>query len=811
MQIIGSNDISVLRIKVTFDISNPLPQVLLENLSQGNDLASCSYWFVVKSPTGTIIHEGTELSPDITGIWSSDVLNDAWPRPFSQIEFSGAPYTFQAFVKDGDGNIYEGDIQAATICRPNGNTPKSKNTYGLSECEVRVKCQEAGVYFQDVTNHSYQGLDGTIGASVLKLVYPIDETGNVPTPFTADHFSVVQVPITYSSDNYQFQATSVYDYDMGDDTHILIRYQSFNPKNGSPAVRFAVFCNIDLEPLVCEYTKFIQKLESGDCADAEDAHQKLVLMNSKMVLIFMGMDQPLTGIDVPALIEEVQAIGGFTCDCCNAATGIIPTSASVIDGYTFQVVSVCGDISGTVNKNGNLIQFLLQDKSYVFKMCDVSPASTTAFSIGSELNGCQKTYCLAVDVNQFGYDLATAIAADANLLNIWQALIGAGSSGQIIVDGGCVFSSGTACDYTLNLSNIPVNTTFALLTSMKVGNTVYALNYSFNLTNLPGLQTYLNSLGLGTFTVTNPSGQNVTITSLNNTNDIQSLTYKIAGVTYLASLAKSCTGYTPISVQQAIQNLITYLCDLDDTQVQTSDNYTICYIDPADGVSKTQTINGGEALATFITALLTRGCQTIEYIESLNAPDCDGMKKIFPTSVQPMQSNDFMFGLKAGECARILPKELFLAQLIAGYSDPAIVAAFCNMVQLCAGLLPCANYDTFSVSVEPFDADCPQVIRVGLVGDAPITITSCTWANAPVGSQTIVVEYADASTPFPFVWVVAGSSTVTSIGINGTLDTPILLSGAIPGSSYYVRAYNACQSPASYSAIQGPFTAQSPP
>lgn len=810
MEIIGSNDITLLRILATFDISNPSPQVLLENLSEGNDLASCIYWFIVKSPTGTYIHQGSETDPDETGNWTDDVLNDPWPKPFNQIEWSGAPYTFQAYVKDGDGNIYAGDVQTATICRPDGNTPQLKNTYGLAECEVQVKCQEAGVFFQDITNHSYQGLDGTIGSSILRVVYPIDETGNVPAPFVADHFSVVQVPVTYSSDNYQFQSSSVYDYDMGNYTHIRIRYQSFNPKNGSPAVRFAVFCNIDLEPLVCEYTKFIASLESGGCGDAETAHQKLVLMNSKMVLIFIGIQQPLTGIDVPGLIEEVKAIGGFTCECCNAATGIIPTSASVIDGYTFQVVSVCGDISGTVNKTGNLIQFLLQDKSYVFRMCDLSPATTTAFVITPSIEGCQKTYCMTVDVNQFGYDLATAIAADANLLNIWQALIGSGGgNAPIVVDGGCVFSSGTSCNYTLNLSAIPVNTTYALLTGIKVGNTVYSLNYSFNLTNLPGLQTYLNSLGFGTFSVTNPSGQIVSISSVNNTNDIQSLTYKISGTTYLADLAKDCTGYTPISTAQAIQNLITYLCALDDTEIVTSEDYTICYIDPADGVSKTQVITSESAMATFITALLARGCQTIEYVSTLVTPNCKGMKDLFPASVAPMQPSDYFFGLKSGSCARILPKEAFLAMLQAGYTEPAIVNALCAIVALCSGGIPCTSYDEFSVVVEPFDEDCPQIIRVGLSSSAPLIISSLSWANAPVDPQTVTVEYALQASPL--VWITAGSSTVTSTGISGILDTPIVLSAAIPGEYYYVRAYNTCASPPSYSTMQGPFLAGTPP
>jgi hypothetical protein len=796
MVINGSADIFTLVIDVIWDISNPLPQILLTNLSTGPNLAGCTYWFVATSPTGTYIHQGSETTPDKIGIWTSASLNDAWPRPFSQIEYSGAPYLFTSYVKDSAGNIYTGDTQAATICRPQGNTPTSKNTYGLATAYVQVNCPEAGVFFQDTTNHSYQGQDGVIGSSVLRVVYPIDETGTIPAPFVADHFSVVQVPITYSSDNYQFLSSSIYDYDQGNNTTIRIKYQSFNQKNGSPAVRFPVLCNIDLCPLVCEYTKFITKLEAGSCADSEQAHQDLVLMNSKMALIMIGIKEPLCGIDVPTLIEEVKTIGGFTCDCCNAATGIIPTNASIIAGYTFQIVPICGNITGEVVQNGNLIQFELQDISYVFKICDSSPSQTTAFSVEPSQTGCQKTYCLSIDVTQFGYDLGNAIKDNADLLNFWQTIIGTGSgTPNLIVDGGCIFQSSTACDYTLTLANIPVNTTYALLTAIKVGTINYSLNYSFNLTNLPGLQTYLNALGYGAFTVLNPLGQTVVILSGNNPNDIQSLTYKIAGTTFLATLAKSCTGYIPINANQVVQNIINYICGLDDTQVFTSDGYVICYIDPADGVSKTETVAAGEALTTFITALLSRGCQTIEYIHSLVPQDCDGIKTLFPSSVAIMQANDYFLGTKAGDCARILPAEAFLSMLTIGYFNDDVVNAFCALVDRCRGSFVCTQYSTFSATTDAFDSDCASVVNFSLSGNTPLTVDAVTFANAPAVAQTIFVEY---KLVFDSTWTAGGSSLTDTGSTLGTLLTPVALSSTVAGQFYNIRVYNGCQSPPQY-------------
>jgi len=70
---------------------------------------------------------------------NTQVLTDPWPRPFNQIEFSGATYGFSFYAKDSVGNVYS--IQkSASICRPFGNTPLSKNTYGVADVLLEVKC-----------------------------------------------------------------------------------------------------------------------------------------------------------------------------------------------------------------------------------------------------------------------------------------------------------------------------------------------------------------------------------------------------------------------------------------------------------------------------------------------------------------------------------------------------------------------------------------------------------------------------------------------------------------------------------------------
>lgn len=708
LQITTSPDITFLDYEIIWDIAGTLPLITLNNESAGSGLANMTWWAIIYSPSQTIIHEGSEATPDITGNWSTKVYTDNWPRPFSNIEFSGAPYSLTFYVKDSAGNIYS-LTKTATICRPAGNTQLSKNPYGVATLDLQVKCDQARIFFQDTTNRTYRGLEGTRLTSTLKVVYPIDETGNIPDPFVGANFSTAMVPISYSNDNYQYVQDTVYDYEFDDSVHVRIRYQS-RSKNGTAAIRFAVLCNIDLCPLVCEVTKLIDSIEQGTCADSEEARRKLALINPKLMLAQIGKQEPLCGVDVSKLIEEIKEIGGFTCDCCDAPTGIIPQTASVIDGYTFEIVPVCGDIDGTVTVNGTNIQFELQDKSYVFEVDTDSPQDITAFSVLPEINGCTKTYKLQVDGSVLADELLNIISTDGDLVNLFNAIVlNGGNAFDLTVDGGCVFNSSSTCDYSLTLSNIPINTTFALMSSIKIGSIVNSLSFAFNLTNLAALQTYLNGLGFGTFIVSNPSGQDVLITSAANPNDIQNLIYKISSTSYPAAFEKNCTGYVAIDANEVVQNIINYLCDIDDTQIVTSQEYVINYIDDA-GAEQAITVTEGSPLSDLIAAIINANNENVDNLGATASVTCDSLKEIFTTETLSITGNDFAFITKGGGvCARGSFLDIFGFMLTAGRLNPSIKELFCEFVSDCGAGLSCQPYNYFEVVVTNYDTACAEI------------------------------------------------------------------------------------------------------
>lgn len=711
MIIQNSPDLTFFDFESTWDLAGTLPAIILTNQSAGTGLTNCTWWAICLSPTQTQIHEGTENEPDITGNWSTHTYNDNWPRPMGSIEFSGAPYSVTLYVKDSAGNIYN-LTKTASICRPFGNTNLSKNPYGVASLTLQVKCDQARIFFQDITNHSYQGLDGERITSSLKVMYPMDETGNIPTPFVMSNFSAALVPITYSSDTYQYMQDTVYDYDFGDGTHIKIRFQS-RSKNGASSIRFPVLCNIDLCPLVCEFDKLINSIETGSCANAEEANRKLPIISSKLGLCLLGKQEPLCGINVPKLIEEIKELAGFDCDCCSAPTGIIPQTASIVDGYTFSIVPVCGDITGTVTTIGPNIQFNLQDKSYIFDIDNDSPQNINAFSVVTSTNGCTKTYSLRVDGNQLAYDLAYVILGDGNLMNLWNTIFQGTQNNQLIVDGGCIFQSTSTCDFSFTLSNIPINTTYALLNRIKIGSTNTNLNYIFNLTNLPGLQTYLNGLGYGTFTVTNPSGQTVVITSTANGTDIQSLGYNISNVQYVADYERNCTGFVAIDANQVVQNIIDYLCGLDDTQIVTSQAYTIKYLnslgEPAEFV-----VGAGSTLAEFFDALVGFGGSTVTNIGNAAGVSCTTLKNVFTVNESAIGASDVIFGTKSNGqvCSQIKLLDLFNYVLTTGITNVTTKTLFCDFVTACGAGLTCAPYTFFDVFVTEYDTACTPLVGI---------------------------------------------------------------------------------------------------
>jgi hypothetical protein len=691
MIITDSPDLGVLEVKCTFDLTGTSPLITLVNQTTPNPNVSPTppltdlVWVLnIYSPTGTPIFQSDFDNPWITGLWTTEQITSAWPRPFGQIEWSGSPYRVEFQVKDSDGNIYDLN-KSGTICRPVGNNKSSTNTFGVVALTVDVLCERASLYIKDNTSKTYQGIEGVLSSSYLAVDYPRDPTGVRPDPFIITSFVTdALVPFTYNGNGYEATYYSIYTYDLGDNVFLVIRYTA--------QVTFPVQCNIDLCPLACEVKALEDNIKSGNCTNIEEAKRKLSLITPMLLRAFIARANPTCGIDLPALVEEIKEIGGFSCDCVNGSSGIGSQSA-LIDGLLFTVNNEGGDVVASFSVTGNNVVLNIKDKSYTFGQC--SDSQSSAILLVPTTSGTNTNVCLKVNVSGLAQDIYNATANNTTLLNLFNSLVINGGF-TLQVDGKCVITTG-ACSYTWKMTDIP-SVTNATLTFISVGGVFQVINYAFNTSTLTQLQTHLNTLGLGTFVVTDLGGGEVLISTDNNPLDLGNMVYSPDGNKRYAIYTRDCGGAQLLTPSQIVQAIIDYLCALDDSQVKTSQAYTICWIDPVTKAVQTQVVDAGTALTDFIVALLADGCNTITYIMTLKELNCANIQDIFLPSEQTMQEDDYLLGTKVGSCARIYPVELGLQILNYGIYNKQFMDALAVAIALNAGGKMCEPYTIFNVS-----------------------------------------------------------------------------------------------------------------
>lgn len=688
----NSPDIGTLEVLVRFDLTGTSPVINLTNQTTANTTVSpvpplsTLIWVLnIYSPTGTPIYESdfnTPWKPAGQGAWTTAQITDDWPSPYGQIEWSEYRVEFQ--VKDTANNIYNLN-KAAEICRPAGSSPKYKDTFGHVRLGVEVLCERSSLYISDSESKLYNGRTGVNQSSYLAVDYPRDATGTLPAPYILTTFITDALVPFYQNGEHEATYYSIWRYDLGDNVFIDIRYTAQDA--------FAIQCNIDLCPIACEVQALEQSITSGSCSNVADAQRKLNLITPKLLRAFIAKANPTCGIDLPALIEEIKAIGGFTCDCGATSTGI-GTAGVAIPPFIFSVNNGGGDVVASFSVTDGNVVLNIKDKHYAFTQ------GTDAIQLLTSIGATTNTVSLSIDLDQLAEDIYNTTAASSTLLNLLNSLI-IHPNDTITVNGKCIISNG-ACDYEFTMSSIPANTTNATIlgiTSSVSGNN-RILNFAFNVSTIAALQTYLNTLGIGTWVVTSLGGGVVKAATSANNFALTGLIYTPTSIDQQrpAIFNSDCSGNSPLSTSQIVQAIIDWLCPLGAEKVTTSESYTICYVDPATATKKTEVIASGETLPTFFAALVARGCNTVDFIMSLKSVNCASIQALFTPSVNVMGANDFVLATKQGECARVYPVELLTQQMKFAAYDQDAIDAFCTLQQICAGGKVCQPFNTFILS-----------------------------------------------------------------------------------------------------------------
>jgi len=798
VEITNSPDLGELEVAVRFDLTGANPVINLTNQTTANpnvspvpDLAALIWVLNIYSPTGTPIYQSDFTTPwkDAgDGDWTTAQITAAWPRPFNQIEWSDYRVEFQ--VKDTAGTIYE-LFKSKDICRPAGNTKAWQDTFGhltKEEFRIEVLCERSSLYLSDSASKLYQGVEGVNQSSYLAVDYPRDATGTLPAPYILTSFVTDALIPFYQNGKHGATYYSIWRYDLGDNVFIDIRY--------SYMAEFTVQCNIDLCPIACAIAELSDSITNGSCSNTAEAQRKLTLITPKLLQAFVAKQNPTCGIDLSALIDEIKEIGGFSCDCNTGSSGI-GVAGVAIPPFIFSVNNQGGDVVATFSVTDGNVVLNLKDKSYTF-----TPGSG-AIQLATAIGATNNTVSLVINLDDLAEDIYQTTAASTYLLNLFNSLVLA-SGFNLSVDGKCIFTNGT-CDLTWTLAGITGAN--AQLVFIEVAGVMVSYPFAFNTATLAAFQTYLNSLGIGVFTVTDLGGGNVEIATNANTFDLEDLVYidSTVNVKKLATLTKDCSSVTNKTPSQIVQAIIDWLCPLGAEKVYTSEEYTICYADPATNTKKTEVIPTASLLPTFFAALVARGCDTVDFIMSLKSVNCGSIQALFTPSAALMGANDWLMGTKLGNCARIGPVELGTRMLQLGASDQDFVNYFCALVQACGGGKICNPFTLFTVATV-LDSPSSDLLSLVITFEHPdATSVNIRYARIDQGNLnwSEPVSVLPGASPYTIPNLDEGQYTVgiTPVYADGRLCSETQKSTDVCGAiSSFSAAYNGTDIIATYAA-----------
>lgn len=422
---ITSPDISNLDFSILWDISGVPPTITLTNTSTVIHANNLKWWFVLTTPSGIFIHQGVQTSPDVNQVaWTTYVVPNVWPTPFGnppcgQVEFSSTvPYSCTVFVQDSTTAIFS-LTKTAVIVRPNGNTDNTCGNFGRAMVSMKVDCWGKSINCFDSTNITYNNIitPVTIPTSVWTLVYPQDLNGNNPANGTASNTPNVSFPISINSKGYTIYFQEYARYDYGNGVSVKVQYKLFDA-SGNVGMTFQVACNTNLCKLQCQMQKFY-KLSKSTCGTLELASltNKMVRLNWLYAEILTGIFQPLCGIDIDALMEEMKRVGQFddNCDCgCGCQDGLgfsNPTGTNSASGC-------CPSFVNVIDKNTGIQPVSCSSGGY-FPADVYDPTGTNVISTATDMtslisilngNGLWQAYGIAFDIGncQVGFYPANA-------------------------------------------------------------------------------------------------------------------------------------------------------------------------------------------------------------------------------------------------------------------------------------------------------------------------------------------------------------------------------------------------------------------
>lgn len=732
---VGSANIASFGWSANFDIYNRRITFNLLPFTTGSGLGNTKVAFFVKDQDGVVLASIDWTAPQIPNpgtatSWVLDLSNVNFPFLFQTYEIIGA-------IQDAGGSVYQTNPVYPRICQPNDLNDQG---YVPGVFEIIPDCVNSVLTVKERTLMVYDSLQPSSVAKNGTLNYP---TGTIsPLNFTNTPFDN---SVVYTG-QYSITCTTVGTYAIGNDVYVLVSYVANN-------YIFPVTCANKMADILCCIQKVQQEaIRNCNNANGENAKQQLQDIS---LFVMNGLLKEIIGQDSQFEVDYIKKYLG--CNCGSNAlsqsefTPINPAATSIV------LQGQGGTTVPAPTTTGNTKTYKIASNVY-----QVTKGNTgdLAFSIVID-NSVPNTvkYVITFNYDVMAGSILTAIGADPSLIAQLNALISAAGGIQGL-NGSCVIDL-TKTNYSLSQSI----TGATLITNVVINGTVYNAPANLFAINASAVQSWLNSLSLGTFTVTSVGGT-LSILSNANTNAISTMTFTSPNITQQFQAHNA-------ELVDVLQAIINHLCTLTDLSIALKNALTVCSFD-YNGTIIPTTYDVDTPQSTFNAGLANAICNICARINAFVVFTCAKLQGLFSDSPNAIFSNstDRYLSIVGGACVSMTGRQQALGFINAVNSYSDVKQAFCN--------IDCTAPGT-----------CPDIsaINMSIVG-SNIGIYGVTFSQTPLGNQGVVVQYRVHGTT---TWTLVTSGLSISPNGNVSGSSPYLISSPVSaGITYDVWISNSC-------------------
>lgn len=719
--------------------------------------------FKVVDPSGLVLHDIDFTDPDI--VPSADA-------PFTVNLPNGlflyGWWELTGIIKDQDGTLTAVDIRT-NICEPVG----IQNGKMAGLFVAGVDCTGPSIKINESTQLIYNG----------KAPYLITKSGNFYYPpgtlnsiaFTSTPFLISGSNSVYTGD-YIVKNTTTADYDNNDGVTVELKYFT--------NLTFSVDCNSGLASIICCITAVMDIYNQWPNTDR--GRNAKIQLDKISPYMYTALANEQIGQSSSDQIKQIADILGCDCNCGSQLVEPAPVDAS----NTIVITAGCGIGVGAVTVGSNTT-YTVAGKQSIVK----APDDELAFSVLPVTVGCVTTYTIDFNFDQLALEVLEAIKEDNSLSSILNGIIDNTLFADQLAsfDGDCIIDLSKA-DYIIIIPIIP--TLVQVLKSVYINGAQRIAPGGLSITNATGVASWLNTLGLGTYTASYDSGAStLTIQSLQNTVKVSTATITTTK-NGLPSDKTFLFSSTNKNLPQLLQAIYDYVCALDGTKIAFGIDALQQYSYNDDFSINKITIDRAAELSNVISNVI-KAQQSLFLRLNDTGFTCINVSKIFGSVDKTVVTSDGILGTKGGLCAFIPFTELFQIMLTQIAGNTALQSQLCGLTSGCAGAVcaPVTNVSavfasgTLTVNCNDAGGTTPIQIRYR-INNSGLTFTEvdCTAADLPkaIGAGALVANQYEVQIRQQCQPSGVFSAWVPAVS-NNACAVPVAFTVAISGANFVVN------------------------